>query len=268
MRWFFLLLIVCLFNFQVYSQLSLIESDEKYPIKENANWIPDVIGNLLFYTENELFKAQKGQLPEFSQSIRSTGEITQLLPINTFKTILFSADQQQICFLDNTFSLNGNCIELEDYGIQNAKICAVSARPNLLYVYDEFNSSLFLIDLVQKTTTQSVVNIQALIGKTMNIKSLKEHENNIFLLDKDSSIFVFDMFLNLKGQLEEKYSALNFWNGYVVQLSEEKVVFHSLENKQITLTMECPDSDNLRVHGNSFYFIKDGAISTYELKYQ
>ena len=264
----FLLFIAWFFVFQIFGQLSLIEKNERYPIAQNVNWIPDVIGNLLFFSENEFYKAKKGQLPEFSQSIRSTGEITQLLPINAFKTILFSADQQQICFLDNTFGSNGNCIDLEDYDIQNAKICAISARPNLIYVYDELNSSLYLIDLVKKKTIQSVINMQALIGRSIDVKSLKEHNNALFLLNNDSSIFVFDMFLSLKGQLEKKYKALNFWNGYVIQLDKGKINFHSLENKQITLVVDCPLSDRLSVHGNSFYFSTDGVISRYELKSQ
>ncbi len=66
--------------------------------------------------------------PHFLKVSVLTGEITQLLPINAFKTILFSQDQQQICILDNTFSINGECMDLEDFNIQNAVCCAVSFK--------------------------------------------------------------------------------------------------------------------------------------------
>jgi hypothetical protein len=82
-----------------FSQPKLVPLNETYSIEEDLNWIPDATGNILFYKANNLFKAPKGQLPTFTQSIRATGEITQLLPINAFKTILFSADQQQLCVL-------------------------------------------------------------------------------------------------------------------------------------------------------------------------
>ena len=251
-----------------FGQPKLVPLNETYSIEEDLNWIPDATGNILFYKANNLFKAPKGQLPTFTQSIRATGEITQLLPINAFKTILFSADQQQLCVLDNTFSPNGNCIELEDFDIQNAKLCAVSARPNLIYIFDEFNSTLFLIDFIDQRVTQSVLNVTALIGRELNIIQLKEHNNKLFALNADGSVIVFDMFLNLKGQLKTKMNALNFWNEFIVELKNNQLKFSSLNNSQMSYTLECQEANSLSVHGNSFYFSKNGVLSTFELKSQ
>ena len=251
-----------------YSQPRLVALNENYALEDDFNWIPDATGNILFFNANNLYKAPKGQLPKFTQSIRATGEITQLLPINAFKTILFSDDQQQLCILDNTFSPNGNCIDLEDFEIQNAKLCAVSARPNLIYVLDEFNSTLLLVDFIDLKVTQSVLNVAALIGRELNIIELKEHNNELFALNADGSVLVFDMFLNLKGQLSSKLNALNFWNDYIVELKENKVEFSSLNNSQMSYTIKCEEASSLSVHGNSFYFSQNGALTTYELKSQ
>ena len=111
---------------------------------------------------------------------------------------MFSDDQQQLCILDNTFSPNGNCIDLEDFEIQNAKLCAVSARPNLIYILDEFNSTLLIVDFIELKVTQSILNAAALIGRELDIIELKEHKNELFALNTDGSVLVFDMFLNLK----------------------------------------------------------------------
>ena len=250
------------------SQPKLVDLNENYAIKEGWTWIPDATGNLLFYETNNLYKARNGQLPTFTQSIRATGEITQLLPINAFKTLLFSGDQQQLCILDNTFSPNGNCIDLEDFEIQNAKLCAVSARPNLIYIFDEFNSTLLIIDFIEKKVVQSVLNISALIGKELNPMQLKEHKNELFALDTDGSVIVFDMFLNLKGQLNTTLDALNFWNDYIVELKGNELQFSSLKNSEISYVIKCEEASALSVHGNSFYFSKNGALATYELKSQ
>ena len=250
------------------TQPKLVALNENYTIEKGLNWIPDATGNILFYKANNLYKAQKGQLPMFTQSIRATGEISQLLPINAFKTILFSNDQQQLCILDNTFSPNGNCIDLEDFEIQNAKLCAVSARPNLIYIFDEFNSTLLLVDFIEQSVTQSVLNVTALIGRELNIIELKEHNNKLFALNTDGSVLVFDMFLNLKGQLNTTLNALNFWNDYIVELKGNELQFASLNNSKISYTIKCEEASALSVHGNSFYFSKNGALSTFELKSQ
>ena len=249
-------------------QPNFVERKEKYLISEKFKWIPDATGNVLFFNDNNLYKAENGQLPTFSQSVRATGEITQLLPINAFKTILFSQDQQQICILDNTFSINGECIDLEDYNIQNAVCCAVSSRSNVLYVFDAFNSSLYLIDLIEKKTIQSVVNMNALLGQELEIHSCREHNNDLFLLTKDRIVYVFDMFLNLKGQLEETYNSLNFWRDYIISLNRDKVQFNSLKNNLINLSISAPKASSVKVEGNSFYFSDKGVIMAYELKSQ
>ena len=265
---FKLLFLFLVFSLYGNSQPKLVALNENYTIEKGLNWIPDATGNILFYKANNLFKAQKGQLPTFTQSIRSTGEITQLLPINAFKTILFSGDQQQLCILDNTFSPNGDCIDLEDFEVQNAKLCAVSARPNLIYIFDEFNSTLLLVDFIELKVRQSVLNVAALIGRELNIIELKEHNNQLFALNKDGSVLVFDMFLNLKGQLNTTMNALNFWNDYTVELKGNVLEFSSLKNSKISFTIQCDEASALSVHGNSFYFSENGALSTYELKSQ
>ena len=263
---FKLLFLYLAFVFYGLSQPKLVPNNDSYALKDGLNWIPDGTGNILFFQANNLYKAQKGQLPTFTQSIRATGEITQLLPINAFKTILFSEDQQQVCILDNTFSPNGNCIDLEDFEIQNAKLCAVSARPNLTYIFDEFNSNLLLVDLIEQTIKQSVLNITALMERELNIIELREHNNELFLLCSDGSVLVFDMFLNLKGQLTKKFKALNFWNDYIVELNSNRLDFSSLKNNEISFTLNCCEAKSLRIHGNSFYFSEETVLSTYELK--
>ena len=109
-------------------------------------------------------KKSQGQLPSFSQSIKSIGDIDQILPINALKTYLFSQTQQQICLIDNTLSIQSACIDLEELEIQYALFCAVSGRPNLIYVYDQFNSTLFLINTKSNTVIQKVSNLEGVLG--------------------------------------------------------------------------------------------------------
>ena len=67
--------------------------------------MPDNTGNIYLYGADILEKKSAGQLPSFSQSIKSIGEIDEILPINALKTYLFSESQQQLCLIDNTLSI-------------------------------------------------------------------------------------------------------------------------------------------------------------------
>ena len=129
-------------------------------INNSEIWTPDNTGNIYFYGENILRKESSGQLPSFSQSIKSMGVIDQILPINALKTYLFSETQQQLCLVDNTLSIQANCIDLEEFDVQYALKCAISGRPDLVYIYDQYNSTLFLINTKTKSIIQKVSNLE------------------------------------------------------------------------------------------------------------
>ena len=77
--------------------------------------------------------------------------------------------------------------------------------------------------------------MNALLGQNLEINSCREHNNDLFLLTNDKTVYVFDMFLNLKGQLEETYNSLNFWREYIIAIDTDKVQFNSLKNNLINL---------------------------------
>ena len=51
------------------SQPKLVSLNESYAMEEGLNWTPDGAGNILSFKANNLYKAQKGQLPKFAKSI-------------------------------------------------------------------------------------------------------------------------------------------------------------------------------------------------------
>ena len=149
--------------------------------EQNQLWIPDNTGNVYLYGKKTLTKASQGQLPSFSQSIKSIGNIDQILPVNALKTYLFSKDQQQLCLIDNTLSMQSQCLDLEEFDILYALACAISSRPDLVYVYDQFNSSLYLIDTKNNTIVQKVSNLEGVLGHQLEISEMLEYNNDLFI---------------------------------------------------------------------------------------
>jgi len=229
-------------------------------------WVPDNMGNIYVYGSDILGKMSNGQLPSFSQSIKSVGEIEQILPVNALKTLLFSETQQQLCFIDNTLSINGSCIDLEEFNIQNALLCATSSRPNLIYVYDQINSSLFLIDINSKSIVQAIPNLEGVIGITLNISELLEHNNKLYIKTKESHVYELDMFLNFKQELPLLHEHLLFWKDYIIDFENNKIVLnHLLSDEKKLIPLEDISAEVLKINGNSFYFSTAKKIMVYEL---
>ena len=257
---------ILLFLIELHPYAQEFNFKQKFNIPEqNQMWIPDNTGNVYLYGKRTLTKASQGQLPSFSQSIKSMGNIDQILPVNALKTYLFSKDQQQLCLIDNTLSMQAQCLDLEEFDILYAQACAISSRPDLVYVYDQFNSSLLLIDTKNKTTVQKVSNLEGVIGKELEISAMLEHKNDLFLKTIENEVFELDMFLNLKKKFPSRHQQLLFYKEYIVDLKNNTLVFEHMVSDEIkNLNLKDISADDLKINGNSFYFSNDKEISVYE----
>ena len=134
-------------------------------LKAISVWNIDDLQNVYLIQGSTLIKCDSSGKQLFSQSIKSIGNVAQIEPVNALKIAVFSEEQQSICLFDNTLTLNGECNYLDKFGIRNAKFIARSNRPNLFWIYDQFNSTLLLIDIISNKTIQKVDNIKGLILK-------------------------------------------------------------------------------------------------------
>jgi len=233
--------------------------------EKNQIWIPDNTGSIFLYGANSLSKVSQGQLPSFSQSIKSIGSIDQILPVNALKTYLFSQTQQQLCLIDNTLSMQNKCIDLEEFEVQYAQVCAISSRPDLVYVYDQYNSSLFLIDVKKTTSIQKVDNLEGLLGQNIEVLEMLEHNNNLFIRTKNNDVFELDMFLNFKRKFSSAYKQLLFFKDYFIELKNNTLhLNHLTSNRVKTILLKDIDVKELKINGNSFYFSNKKKISVYE----
>lgn len=240
----------------------------KHSFSKKSNqdlWIPDNTGNIYLYADDILDKKSLGQLPDFSQSIKSMGEIDQILPINALKTYLFSQTQQQICLIDNTLSIQSKCIDLEEIEIEYALFCAISNRPNLIYVYDQFNSTLFLINTKGNTIIQKVSNLEGVLSMDSEISEIKEYNNDLFLRTLSGKVYQLDMFLNLIKELPSLHKELIFYKDYIVDWNNPQIKFLHLESeKEKVITLDGLRANELKIMGNYFYFSTKDEIKVFE----
>jgi len=265
-KFIFVFLSFCL-STTIWSQEIGLELIKHYDFKEKIeNWTVDNIGNLIVQQGNTLIKIDSVGKQTFTQSIKYLGEISQITSINSMKIVLFSEEQQCICLLDNTLTINGKCKFLEQYNIRNAKFIAASNRPNLIWIYDQYVSSLLLVDIIQDEIVQKVENFAGIAGIKSELTAMEEYKNKLYLQNSEQ-IYEFDLMLNWSNTFNKPSKQAAFWNNNIIGFSSDSLNFlniNSNENSKFQVS-NYENFLNLQIVGSDFYFSKDLRISKYKL---
>lgn len=129
----------------------------------------------------------------FTQSVRSSGGLATLEPINTMKLVHFSQEQQTLCFFDNTLSLYQDCIDLLDANIINASLICSSSQSDRVWVLDQLNSTLTQVVFSGDIPSVNVQNLAGILDVD-EVVSIAEVDERLFLLDGTRGVYQFDLF--------------------------------------------------------------------------
>jgi len=262
-QFIFLFTFILVQNFK--SQVFDLKLVNEYNLKQKIkNWTIDNIGNIIIQQGSTIIKIDSTGKHLFTQSIKSIGEISQISTINSMKLVLFSEEQQCLCLLDNTLTINGKCKYLDQYNIKNAKFIATSNRPNHIWIFDQYNTSIFLIDIIQDKIIQKVENFAGIAGINTYFTSMQEYKNNLYLEDK-LEIYEFDFMLNWKNSYPKTGIKTAFWNDYIVEINQDKLNFRSFNSNELTeITFDSSENQlMILVNAIDFYFSSGNKISKF-----
>ncbi len=262
-----LFLFISLFSNFYWSQTIDLELIKEFNFKEEiTNWSIDNIGNLFVQQGNTITKTDSTGKQTFTQSIKSLGEISQIAAINSMKIVLFSEEQQSICILDNTLTINGECKYLDQYNISNAKFLAVSNRPNLIWIFDQFNSSLFLIDFIQDKIIQKVENFAGIASTKSELIGMEEYQNKLYLYDSEQ-IYEFDLMLNWSNTFKKTGTVFSFSYDNIIGLNSQILTFTSISsNEKNKFTSKILEQfQDFQMIGFDLYFSEGKKISKFKL---
>ena len=266
------ILFVYFIFFVNHSQIIIEDTEEKKFtfMKAVSLWNIDELLNVYLIQGNTLIKCDSSGKQLFSQSIKSIGNVAQIEPINALKIAVFSEEQQSICLFDNTLTLNGECNYLDKFGIRNAKLISRSNRPNLFWIYDQFNSTLLLIDIISNKTIQKVDNIKGLIlkGEEENeVEKIQEFNNHLYLFDSKETIYEFDQLMTLSGEFKYHSKKIAFWENQLIEMEGNKTWITSLINKEIkTYTSTDRNPKDIKIKGKFLYMNIENKILRFALK--
>jgi len=266
------ILFVYFIFFVNHSQIIIEDTEEKNFafLKAVSVWNIDELQNVYLIQGSTLIKCDSSGKQLYSQSIKSIGNVAQIEAINALKIAVFSEEQQSICLFDNTLTLNGECNYLDKYGIRNAKLIARSNRPNLFWIYDQFNSTLLLIDIISNKTIQKIDNIKGLIlkGEEENeVEKIQEFNNHLYLFDSKETIYEFDQLMTLSGEFKKHSKKIAFWDNQLIEMEGNKTWITSLINKEIK-TYKSTDRNpkDIKIKGKLLYMNIENKILRFALK--
>lgn len=255
-------------SFSQKNEVNLIKNNEFLFESPIDVWNVDNLGNLYVIQSNFISKLDSSGKQTYSQSIKSLGRISEIEPINAMKLVLFSEEQQSICLMDNTLSLNGNCKYFDAFDVKNAKLIATSNRPNLIWVLDEYRSTVLLIDIVNDKIIQRVENMKGILNESSDFVDLKEQGNFLYLTSLNGKVYQFDQLLSETGfQLENFAQTKNDKREIVFYLKNNQFNIENLTSHVIK-AINFPEKNMLdfKIQGDFLYFRSERIISKYLVK--
>jgi len=239
-----------------------------YKIGEGEVWSTDGLENFYVSKNGLINKYDSVGALKFSQSIKSLGRMTQMIPVNTMKLVHFSEEQQTLCYFDNTLSAMSDCIELSDKGIVNAVLVSASNQPNKIWVLDNLNSKLVLLGLDNQRQPQEILNLRGVLD-IENISQIVEKNSRLYLLDREKGAYIFDLYGSLLEFIPKKsIQQLDANEQTLFTLEGNSLYIRSLQTgESFSVKLPVEGVYELVYRNRCFFFRTDSAVHKFELQF-
>jgi hypothetical protein len=180
--------------------------------------------------------------------------------------LIFSEEQQMIGVLDNTLQLKGSSINLTEQGFEFVTAIASSARPDFIWLFDQYRERLILFNINTAKAVQIIDNCFGGIND-LQLVGFFEYQQNLICHLSDGRFFEFDRNLTLVKKLTLAPNLHLF--GYQNELwQQEQNRIEKLSPSLHSSPIELPTTNyqELQVLQDRFYFQQGQKISVYRLK--
>lgn len=225
----------------------------------------DRLGNSYVITnDNELLKFDPRGLPLVRFSDKNSGELKLADVTNPLKILLFYPQFAQVTSLDNKLSFRTQT-DLRQLGLLQPIVICSSVNEGM-WIYDQQDYQLKRLNLDQKVVQESG-NLNQVAGILPKPTAVIEQNNNVYLINPETGILVFDIFGTY-------YKTIPVKNALSVQLLENSILYlkeghlfrYDLKTIQETEVSPFPlDTDIIavRIENNRLYVLKKGSLNIY-----
>jgi len=159
---------------------------------EGGSFITDNLQSAYIYSGSVLKKYDvHGKLLN-EHDDKSYGKISYIDVNDPMKVMVYYKDFDEIVFLDNTLSPNGNPVNLGDAGYPMAAL-ACGSHNDGAWIYEAQGLQLVRFDN-SLGVTQKTGNLVQVLGMPLNPNYLLEYNNYVYLNDTAQGILIFDQY--------------------------------------------------------------------------
>ena len=197
----------------------------------------------------------------------ATGHVASVEAWSMVKTLLFYDDRQQIILLDR-FLTPITTARLSDFSEGLVK-AATLAADDRIWLLNESDFTLAKIDVRYPDAVLKTQLNQILSSDQNDIRFMREYQNQLYILDGLSGIYVFDNMGNYKKKLPLTGSAnLGFKGEELYYVKEGNLIFLNLyTNKTRTLALPAGKKYQQALIGNKLhYFFTPTGFDIYTLQ--
>ncbi|MEX1192405.1 MAG: hypothetical protein WED10_05150 [Brumimicrobium sp.] len=237
-----------------------------YKSENIISWDVDPMGKVIVAESGDVLKKlDTSFLIQFSQSSKNFGEISKIDAGHSLKSLVFSENQQQVGFIDNTLTFQEGIKDLSEEDISYAIDVCYSGQTNRYWVFDADNSRLVLLDNSRPSNTE--INNLASITKAPEPTSIFESHNQLIMLYEGIGVYVFDYYGTLIRFIDDpKANAIHISKDYLYFIEENKMIRLNLRNlNKISLDLPIENIIDFRVLEQYIFFRTSEGIKKYVL---
>lgn len=160
--------------------------------KKHNYFTTDNLNNTYLINNEEIIKYSNSGKLLIKYSNKRYGNITTVDATNALKILLYYKDFQQLVFLDNQLSQNGEPISLENLGYEQTDLACTSFN-NSFWIYNKQNNELIRFNENSQPIAKTG-NLKQLLQSEMKPNFIIEHNSYLYLNCPDNGIYVFDMY--------------------------------------------------------------------------
>ena len=152
----------------------------------------DNLRNTYLVQGEEIIKYNQSGKQLMKYSNKRFGNITMIDATNALKVLLYYKDFQQLVFLDNQLSQNGDMISLQDLGYEQTDLVCSSFN-NSFWIYNKQTVELVRFNENSQQIAKTG-NLKQLLQAELKPDFMIEHNSYLYLNCPDIGIYVFDMY--------------------------------------------------------------------------
>lgn len=195
-----------------------------------------------------------------------TGHVGQVEAWNTTKILVYYDDRQELLLLDRFLAPIGGTRFAEV--VENGLIRLATIAPDdNLWLLNESNLTLLQYNSAQRRVTVTTP-LDVLLGRTRpDFRFLREYQNNIYLVDRTSGVWVFDNLGNFRHRLPlPGLSWLGFRGDELYYVQNGLLHFYHLyAQKERTVLLPLADASQVLVGEQHLYAFTPAGFAVYQL---